>query len=531
MKTIHAKKSVVGALMLVVGMLALPGQTQAEETLQQNLDNRDRVEITDANATLPKTLVQATGRASHEDRYNPDVLLDRGFHIRTGAPITMPTNIRMANLNTSHIIGAHGKGTVVRYTGRWEADGGNAFPRMTLTDGGHFIFTDKSTMNLVMDGPFFTRQLWVYGDGTGVLELEEGFVADATKNEPVADAMGTIRLGGVTLITHHTRNMPMNTRSDGRGGIYQNGHIVFENVPGNRWIVDTNKQEYSAQLDFDTDATVETRAHLTHNGHRRIVLPVGPGGHFTSTGAFRTTSPNVTITKTGPAMLALEGEQSYHPGSRMIVEEGLLRMATDPGLGRDPESRDRETGVLQAGVFLQVELRGDSRFHMSSPVVRLQKLDAQGQTHVWLDPGCELVTTEGTTIAEGATFDLFGAVKGDLDVKGTLVIDPGRGRGAAAERLVHAGALQVAYGQNAPDDPTLAVAGTATLSGTLAVRFWDRKGRVPETVVVLEAGTLEIKGEGILGTHTTDGGRFTYTAVQDGNRLLLKDIKAVEQDG
>lgn len=528
MNRIHAKPTMACALLLVVGMLALPIQGRADESLRQNLNNKDRVEITDANATFPKTLVQVSDRVSNEDRYNPDVLLDRGFHIRTGTPVTMPTNIRMDNLNTSHIIGAHGEGTVVRYTGRWEADGGNAFPRMTLTEGGRFVFTDKSSMNLVMDGPFFTRQLWVYGDGTGVLELEEGFVADATRNEPVANAMGTIRLGGATLITHHSRNMPMNTRSDGRGGIYQNGHIVFERVPGNRWIVDTNMQVYSAQLDFDTDAVVETRAHLTHNGHRRIVLPVGPGGFFTSTGAFRTTSPNVTITKTGSAMLALDGEQSYYPGSRMIVEEGLLRMATDPGLGRDPESRDRETGELQAGVFLQLEIRGESHFHMSSPVVRLQKLDAQGQTKVWLDPGCELSTTDGITMAEGTTFDLFGSVKGDLEVKGTLAIDPGRGRGATAERLVHTGALRVAYGRNAPDDPTLTVSGTATLSGTLHPHFWDNRNRVPEMAIVLEAGTLEIKGDGILGTRTTNDGRFTYTAVQEGNRLILKDITRIE---
>lgn len=502
---------------LIIATIATHMSAVAGETMHQNLENGDHLLITDPAFAFPEVLIQGTPRR----RQYYDDLLDIGFHIRTGHETVMPTDIRLQNLNTSHVIGAQGSGTVVRYTGRWLADGGNAFPHLVLTDGARFVFTAESSMNLVLQGSFFTRQLWVYGDGTGIIELEEGFVADRTINEPIEDAMGTIRLGGATLITHHTRNMPANTRPDGRGGHYQNGHVVFERVNGNRWIVDSNNQVYSAQIDFDTDGVIETRAALTHNGHLRVVLPVGPGGHFTSSGAFRTTSTNVTITKTGPAMLALEGEQSYHAGSRLIVEEGLLRMATDSGLARDNTVRG------EPGPYLKTSVKNNAHAHFSAPLNRMRKLTASDSARIWLDRNCAIDATEGVVINDEARFDMNGTVQSSLLVSGTLVIDQTRGSAAAGSLHLN-GTLSIEVGRAATDIPLLKVENEAVLNGSLKVGFTDHRGRVPEQVVLVEAGSLSLGERITAGRYICRDSRFSYNLSQDNNRLIISDIKPVE---
>ncbi|MCH8511585.1 MAG: hypothetical protein LAT83_08015 [Kiritimatiellae bacterium] len=484
----------------------------ADTTLRQNLGDGDLLVI-ESQDQVPDVVIQGTPRL----RSYPENLMEIGLHFRTGGEVDAPMDIRMVNLNTSHVIGAHGEGTVVRYRGRWLADGGNAFPHLALTEGGRFVFTGESSMKLVMEGSYFTRQLWVWGDGTGVLELEEGFVADPTRNEPLPEALGTIRLGGATLITHHTRNIPANTRPDGRGGHYQNGHIVFERVPGNRWIVDSTNQLYGAQLDFDTDAEVEVRSSLTHTGHRRVVLPVGPGGHFRSSGAFRTTSPDVTITKTGPGMLALEGEQSYHPGSRLVVQEGLLRMATDPGLGRDPDARGN------AGVYLHMEVNNESGAHFIGTLHRLQSLILSDQAEMWVDDDVVLEVTDGITAGPETSLMIAGDLRSPLRAEGSLNIS-GTPRFAA---LNHSGELLAGIGASAPEGPVIQ-SEELTLSGTLRLRFGDRRGRVPEEVLLAESPKLDL-GDAFTGTRQCRENKFQFDLEREGTQLWIRNISPVEE--
>ena len=503
-----------GLLPGIAALLLAPALGAME--LRQNISEGERHEITSASDDIPTLLIQRSDRlrGNYDSAY-----LQAGLHVRSGSEITLPTDIRMHDLNTSHVIGAHGEGTVVRYTGRWQADGGNAFPHMSITEGARFIFTAESSMNLVMDGPFFTRQLWVYGDGTGTLELEEGFVADHTVSEPLANAMGTIRLGGATLITHHTRNMPQNTRPDGRGGHYKNGHIVFERVPGNRWIVDSTNHYYSAQLDFDTDAILDIRTSLTHVGHRRIAMQVGPGGYFISTGAFRTTSPEVTITKTGPGMLALDGEQSYHRGAALVLEEGLTRMSGDPGLGRDNTTRE------DTGAFLHITARGEAGLQLSAPLSRLRRIDLEGQSHLWLDQECRLQVSEGLHVGPEAHADLRGHVAGRLKVEGTLSTVAGRSVHAEAVEL--SGTWKVAVGRHAPEEPAMTITATAELQQAPEVSFSDGRRRVPEgDVVLMRAGNLQFTAPA--GELTTSDGRFRYQLRIEDGALILGNISKVE---
>ncbi len=486
-----------------------------DDTLRQNFGDGDYKLIEDDTADLPGTIIQNTPRRGGRDVYGED-LADLGLHVRTGRATEMTSDIKMHNLNTSHVIGVHGEGTKVHYRGRWEADGGNAFPHMLLTEGGHFIFEEESQMDMVMDGSYFTRQLWVKGDGTGIIELAEGFNADQTVNEPVADAMGTIRLGGATLITHHTRNMPANTRPDGRGGHYQNGHVVFERVEGNTWIVKSNNQLYKAQVDFDTSGTIDTQATLTHAGHRRVALPVGPGGHFTSTGAFRTTSSGVTITKDGPAMLSLDGEQSYHPDTTFEVEQGLLRMSTNPGLGRAAD---------EAGAHLVLNVRNEAKLHIGAPLSELKKLQLHDEAEAWIDRDCTLDASEGVSVAEGARLHLNGEVRGEVSIRGRMHLDGPRGPATIHGDLAMNGTLDAGIARGS-DRPALKVNGMMTIGSQLAVRFHGR-GDTPERVVLVEADVVSgAFSDGTQMTCAADEYRFNV-AYEDG-RIELRDIEKID---
>ncbi len=498
---------------LVLAAAAMPAA--GDEPIRQNLAQGDHLLVTDDTADLPD-IIQSSPRRTGRDIYREDYM-DIGLHIRTGRTTEMTSDILLHNINTCHIIGAHGEGTKVRYRGRWEADGLNSFPHLLLTEGGHFIFEDEAQMDMVMERSYFTRQLWVWGDGTGIIELAEGFRADQTRNEPVADAMGTIRLGGATLITHHTRNMPANTRPDGRGGHYQNGHVVFERIDGNRWIVKTHNQIYNAQVDFDTSGIIETQASLTHAGHRRITLQVGPGGPFTSSGAFRTTSPGLTITKSGPAMLSLDGEQSYHPDTTFEVEQGLLRMSTDPGLGR---------AAADAGPHLLLNARNDARVHLGAPLSELKRMVLHDESQLWLDRDCVIDASAGVAVHRNAKLHLNGRIRGDVDVRGALHLDGPRGLAAVEGDLAMRGRMVAAIPRNI-DAAALKVDGTFTVGSELSVRFIGR-GDLPQRVVLVKADAVSGRFSGDAAM-TCAAGEHRFKVVYKDGRIELRDIRRTEQ--
>lgn len=386
-------KSTAMSLPLVLTFAVTLGY--AGENVVQNLGKKDYLEITD-----PKTKIKSIKQTGVFKKYVDDVF-KVGLHFKTGSEYVLDASILLANFQSGGLLGVHGKGTHVRYKGKWKADGGGTFPRLALTTGGKMTWEPECEIDFVMHPNFFTRQLWVSGDNTGVLELAEGFISDRTKGATVPNAMGTIRLAGATLITHHSHSLPYNTRPDGRGGVYHNGHVVFEHKPGSTWIIKTNPHIYAAQIDFAAAGTIDCQAPLTHNGHRRDCLQVGNGGPFMSTGAFRTTRPNVTITKKGPAMLSLEGQQGYRPGSKLIVEEGLLRIYTDPGAG------DRIH--KESGVFLDLTIQEKGKLLFAAPLTRLQRLHLKKGSTCWLKKNCRLEVQE-LKVEEGAKFSKDGEV-------------------------------------------------------------------------------------------------------------------------
>ncbi len=351
------------------------------EEIHQNFKSDGARWITETPVSIER-IVQ-TGKVK---RYT-EQMVENGVQFKTGTEVTLDADIVPGNYHSGGLIGVHGEGTHVIYSGIWKGDEGGSYPMLVLRDGGKMTWTAEAEVDFVMHPNYFTRQLWVWGDGTGTLELAEGFVSDRTRGATVPNAMGTVRLNGATLITHHSRSLPYNTRPDGRGGVYHNGHVVFEGDIPSVWSVRSTPHRYAAQIDFATDGTLDLQAPLTHNGQINVCLPVGNGGPFTSTGAFRTTQPGVTVTKTGPAMLSLEGQQAWMPDSTLLVEEGLLRIHTDPA----------QSGRLgdTYGNHLNLVIKKGATLVIAAPTVHLASLTVEDGAILQVLEGCTIIQSGG----------------------------------------------------------------------------------------------------------------------------------------
>ncbi|MFM2092408.1 MAG: hypothetical protein RLZZ127_2897 [Planctomycetota bacterium] len=430
-------------------------------------------EVLDGAALADLREVVFAGRAK---RYDPDQRTRGGLHIAGGATVAWNGTLRQDNTVASVVVGVHGPGTVLRFDGTWLSDEGGAIPCVQLTDGGRLILGAGARLDFVLAGVFYTRQLWVGGDRSGVIELEPGFVADRTRGGTVPDACGTIRLNGPTLVTRRSANLPFNTRPDGRGGTYPNGHVCFDAPKGGTWRVEGEPQIYPASIDFEADGTIDTRTDLIHIGRRRTALDVAGSGHFVSPGVFQSTTAGVTVTKTGPAMLALDGESGWMPGSVLRVQEGLLRIQHDPGEARfDPRH----------GPHLRLEVA--ARAHLSAPRLRLRALVVEAGGTVWLDRASRLETGEGATIAAGATLVAAGAIAGPLRCDGRLTPSPWGDPLTVEADAALAGPVDLP----AAREPWLTVAGTATLTGPVRWGAPAKDLAIPaDGLVLLRAGRL-----------------------------------------
>ena len=488
--------------------------TEVPQHLAQDLASGDSLFIEDGSP-LPAEIVQQSARKFTRQAYGPSYE-GVGFHVGGGHSYDFDGVLRAADDDACSVIGVHGPDTLLRWNGHWRSDGIYNFPHLILRNGGHIVFTHTAVVDLVMDQDFFTRQLWVGGDGTGVIELAAGFRADHSRAAAVPVALGTIRLGGATLITHDSLSLPSHTRPDGRGGHYQNGHVVFERVPGNRWIIDSSNQVYRAQIDVDTDAVIETRSDLTHAGQRIQALPLPAGVHFTSSGAFRTTAPGVTITKTGPAMLALDGEQSYRPDSHLVIDEGLLRMATDPGLGR---------AATDAGPHLRMRVQNSGRLHLSAPQLSMQAITLADSAQMWLDQHSLLALSEPLTVGGQATLHAAGKVAAPLHCAGTLRIDGRVGSAGLQQGLQLDGRLVLTPGRR-QTTPLLSLSGPLQRGpqATLDLQFASEPQ--PGTILI---SADEHRGDlsDWAGERLCNAGRWRLHLLWQEQQLRISSVEAV----
>jgi len=289
-------------------------------------------------------------------QYRPEVPVT-GLRYVGGQPIESAARVSITNLFGCPIVGAIGPGTKVHYRGSMDGDGGQSFTHVVLQNGGHWVMEAEADLNLILDGSLFTRQLWVYGDGTGILEFAEGFVSDHTQNGTVGDGIAAVRLSNNTLLTHHTQSLPVAPRPDGSGGLQINGHMVFENVGGSTWITRTNPQTYTGAVWIGVDATIQTDTDLTHAG---ITQFSSHDGSYWATNAFQTTASNVRVEKTGAANLIFSEETAFLPGSVLAVLDGGVHFLKNPADGFLKASPTTKAGpelnlLTEAGGHVEVD--------------------------------------------------------------------------------------------------------------------------------------------------------------------------------
>jgi hypothetical protein len=248
-------------------------------------------------------------------------------------------------LGGSPVLGVVGDAGRLEFAGRWFSDTGSIYSWLLLEQGGHLVLTEEADMRFIKEG-FFTLQLWVSGDGSGTLELAPGFVADRTEGGIVRRGIGSMRIGGATLVSHRSANLPLGYRPRSDGSAQTNGHLVFENQPGSRWIVRGEDQVYPGAVWIHQDMTVETETDLMHVG-----VTEGSSNYTAFNGWSLLRS--VTVDKRGPAALVLAGEQSYASGAIMRVSEGSLVMRSDPTAGRPLNG-----GATGAQLTLSIEAAG-----------------------------------------------------------------------------------------------------------------------------------------------------------------------------
>ncbi len=294
---------------------------------------------------------------------------------------------RFINAVQGMVLGVEGAHTVVRYGGAMQGDGNQSFTNLSLLDGGRFILTRDARLDFVNDG-MYTRQIWVRSDGQGVFEVEDGFVADRTQNGTVADGIGSYRISKATLIIHEQKGLPQHRRGQGH-----NGHFVFEDQPGGRFIAAGKPLEYVGSFWAWVDCTIETRADFTHTG-KLIVLKGAGIPDYELAAAFQTLSPDITITKEGPAALVLTGEQAYSPGAVLDIRAGSAVFACDAAGGWLRGSS------APSGQELKVKVSGGALAAFDAPRVRLKALEMAEQSRLRL--GSEVqVDVSGTVQLNG----------------------------------------------------------------------------------------------------------------------------------
>ncbi len=353
----------------------------------------------------------------------------------------------------SPILGVRGSGGIVDFAGKWVADTGSIISWVILDEGGHLRFAPEADMRFIRES-FYTLQLWVNGDGTGTLELDEEFVADRTERGAVMRGIGSIRMGAGTLVTHHSSNLPLGYRPQANGRVQTNGHMAFEDNPGTRWITRTHPQVYPGAVWIYQDTEVRTEADLTHVGVTEVAFD------YTARNGWTLFAP-ATVTKSGPARLVLAGDQAYPPGAGFDVDEGTLEFITSPSNGLPFD------GGRGANLFLNI---------------------AEGARLSW--------QTEGGIHAMTCS--------GRMDVNGTLQIAGGSAvwTGTSTTRLLLS-----------PESPAAIIRtdSTAALDGTLVVeRLPGWYPEAGERWTVLEAAGLT--GEWTLDDRTGMGLQFDNTA-------------------
>ena len=276
--------------------------------------------------------IKQSGSVASADRYTAS-LLNRGIHFGSGGTATFSGALQINDLNTDPVVGVR-NATTLEFSGTWTGDGGNQESHLAVIGSGTIRFAANAALDFINDA-YFTRQFWIYGDGTGTVEFAAGFVADKTNNGTTPNGIGSYRLGNVTLVTHSTQSLPVAVRPNSLGGNNLNGHLVWEAQDGGTWSVRSTNQGYLGGLWVTANMTVETLADLDLAGVRTA------WSDYTNFGGIHVTKhtngdPTI-VNKTGTGTLRLTGDQAYDVGSILRVQQGTVEMLSNPvaAIGRN----------------------------------------------------------------------------------------------------------------------------------------------------------------------------------------------------
>lgn len=282
----------------------------------------------------------------------------RGLVLEPEGETTLDARLEPA-LGGSPVVGVRGGDAVVTFNGQWIADTGTIYSWLTPLEGGTFRIGPDADMRFIRDA-FFTLQLWVAGDGTGTLEIDENFQADRSQRGVTPRGIGSIRLSDTTFVTHHSRNLPMTYRPVLSEGTQANGHLVFENTGSSRWIVRTNDQSYSGAVWIYRNLEITAERNLTHLGETESA------SDYTAYNGFSVMN-GASVTKNGPGRLVLAGEQAYDTNSLFLIEEGAVDFVTDPSGGT------RFGGGSRVGTLLiSVGSEGEARFNERARIAAME---------------------------------------------------------------------------------------------------------------------------------------------------------------
>jgi hypothetical protein len=401
------------------------------------------------------------------DPYSPQ----KGLWFQNGITTQLYANIRnydeVETNNHSPVIGVSGPNTQVVYHGYFTADTYQTFPYLDLINGGKFTIAADATIDLVQDAgtsvpaAYWTRQLWLRSDGTGTLEVQEGFQADRTNNGTQTIGFGSVQVSNATFVTNHTRNIPLGYKPYGGTHVGPNGHVSFVNVAGGTWRVQTNDQSSVSAFWAYVNCSIDTRTSLTHTGSTI------PYDDMTMYNAFQTMNDNITVYKKGPATLNINGEQAYAPGAIMDIQEGTVNYNSDPMNGGGFYDYGGGNHAAHQNLTPIVRNSATANFNASLNRIKTVTVYDSGTARVASGKTLNLLSaatlnggtlTGGGTVSGGVTNTAGNVNPGDISAKGTLAITGAYSQGASGKFTAEISSAGC---------DALSVSGAATLAGTI----------------------------------------------------------------
>ena len=228
-----------------------------------------------------------------------------------------------ADPNTSSpIIAVDGASTSVHLTGLWDGDGSTETSWVVLTNGAHFFVDAGAALDTIPDAgslrPFVAR-----GDGTGVFDFGDGFVANQHDDVPGTLEFYVWSPGNITWITRNSLNFP-------------DSNIEFAEE-NSHWITATHDQVVECGVPSSRSYTIETQTNVT----------------FARAAAWRLFDGTKVVTKTGSGTLTIAGENATGTGatSRALTAAGSTIHVTDGHFVEMTDMGSCATGAGANGVF------------------------------------------------------------------------------------------------------------------------------------------------------------------------------------